>query len=129
MPDVLNPPASTKPAKRGFFTAENAAKYAALAHAARRQQAIAATNPEPVVIPQQIAPPADNFITRKLARVREQIERVEALLDDADEPQAVDRFCNALTRLYELERILSGRPLPGSRRPAQERAPRELSKV
>lgn len=49
--------------------------------------------------------------------MRKQIDRVESLLDKADEPQAVDRFANALTRLYEVERELAGRPRAGTRRP------------
>jgi len=32
----------------------------------------------------------------------------------------LDRFASALERLAELERVLSGRPLPGSRRPPRE---------
>lgn len=116
MPDLLEPPK----VKRGFFTTENAARYAALGHAARRlrESTVAApANPQPVTLI------CDDFTTRKLARVRGQIDAVEKLLDAATEPQAVDRFANALTRLYDLERILAGRPLPGSRKPPAEPRP------
>jgi hypothetical protein len=117
MPETETPPARP-PAKRGFFTAENAAKYAELAHAARRQQSIADAT---IANALPLADSADNFVSRKLARVRGQIDVIEKLLDKATEPQAVDRFCNALTRLYDVERILAGRPLPGSRRPREDR--------
>jgi hypothetical protein len=118
MPDTLSQPPSNPRPKRGFFTPENAAKYAALAHAARRQQSLADAT---VANALPLADPADNFVSRKLARVRGQMDVIEKLLDKATEPQAVDRFCNALTRLYDVERILAGRPLPGSRRPKDER--------
>ena len=119
MPDTLVQPPATPQPKRGFFTAENAAKYAELAHAARRQQNLADAT---VANALPLADSADNFVSRKLARVRGQMDVIEKLLDKATEPQAVDRFCNALTRLYDVERILAGRPLPGSRRPREDRA-------
>lgn len=105
-----------------LFTRENARENALKANRVRwSRERSAAAQPAivpPVPIPIPVA--EDTFTTRKLARVRGQIDRVEQLLDDADEPQAVDRFANALTRLYDLERVLAGRPLPGSRRPANE---------
>ena len=119
MPDTLEQPPATPRVKRGFFTAENAAKYAELAHAARRQQVLADAA---VANALPLADSADNFVSRKLSRVRGQIDVIEKLLDKSTEPQAVDRFCNAMTRLYEIERILAGRPLPGSRRPREDRA-------
>ena len=107
-----------------LFTAATAREAALRSHAptsARFKQ----PEPEPQPAPSpQAAEIADDFTVRKLARVREQIDSVEKLLDAATEPQAVDRFANALTRLYDLERILAGRPLPGSRRPTEDRAPR-----
>jgi hypothetical protein len=38
-----------------------------------------------------------------------------------DDPQRLDRLASAQMRLAEQERILAGRPLPGSRKPAPER--------
>jgi len=98
-------------------TARIAAQASVAARKANRERPPAPPPPAPPPLP---TTPADDFAVRKLARVRGQIERVELLLDDADDPQAVDRFANALTRLYDLERVLAGRPLPGSRRPREE---------
>ena len=108
----------------GTFTVETARLAAAASVAARLAKAQRPQESEPAVPQPLPTVEVDTFTARKIARVREQIDRVEALLDDADEPQAVDRFANALTRLYDLERILAGRPLPGSRRPTEDRAPR-----
>ncbi len=41
------------------------------------------------------------------------------MLKETD-PQKLDRLASAQTRLAEQERIMSGRPLPGSRRPGKE---------
>ena len=109
-----------------LFTAETARAAAILSHSARSARNAPPIQPPTLAAIPQPATIADDYAARKLARVRGQIERVESLLDDSDEPQAVDRFCNALTRLYDLERILAGRPLPGSRRPKEERSPRQV---
>lgn len=102
-----------------LFTRENAAtlgKAGAIARWSKpKPEPIAA--PLPASCPPLTATMADDFTARKLLRVRVQLERVESLLDKAVEPQAIDRFCAALSRLYEIERNLAGRPLPGSRRP------------
>ena len=109
-------------ARPGTFTAANAVemgKRSAAARAAEAQRFAAEPPQPPPPLPPPLPPvqPTDEFIARKLARVRTQIERVEDLLTKAVEPQAVDRFAAALARLYEIERNLAGRPLPGSRRP------------
>jgi hypothetical protein len=39
------------------------------------------------------------------------------MLVTEDNPQAIDRIASASARISEQERILSGRPLPGSQRP------------
>lgn len=73
--------------------------------------------------------PSDDYTVRIKSRVRKQWETVADTLDAelakrSPEPQAVDRLCAALERLAEVERVLDGRPLPGSRRPAAERGPK-----
>ena len=110
-----------------LFTRETAASMSAKGNAARwsRWRAEREKTANPPKLEPIISDGNPTFAQRKLARIRDQIDRVERLLDDADEPQAVDRFANALTRLYDLERILDGRPLPGSRKPAPERATRD----
>lgn len=52
------------------------------------------------------------------------LDRLDALLDRERDPQALDRLASAYAKLADQERILSGRPLPGSRRPKPEREPK-----
>ena len=108
-----------------LVTHETARAAAAKANQVRwsRWKAEQAKSATPAITP-AITPPvpelvADEFIKRKLARVRGQIERIDGLMEEVTEPQAADRFCAALARLYEIERILAGRPLPGSMRPTK----------
>lgn len=107
------------------FTRENAREFAARGNAKKAELAAArlAIPPEPPRAAEpEPAPRDDEFSARKLARVREQIERLDAMLLEATEPQAVDRLASALSRLYEIERLLAGRPLPGSLKPPSVRA-------
>jgi hypothetical protein len=61
--------------------------------------------------------PADDFCEKRIMRVRSQLERLDQMLVTEDNAQAIDRIASASARLSEQERILSGRPLPGSQRP------------
>ena len=45
-------------------------------------------------------------------------------LEIEEDPQKLDRLVNAIYRLTELERVLSGRPLPGQLKPTSRPAPR-----
>ena len=64
----------------------------------------------------------DTYIEKRIARVRLQLNRIDEKLMTEENPQAIDRLAAAAARLSEQERILAGRPLPGSHRPV--RAPR-----
>ncbi len=69
--------------------------------------------------------PVTEYASRRLNRVRGQIERLneridDLLNDDEVDAGAIDRLANALSRLQDMERIMDGRPLPGSKRPASE---------
>src|ERR1051326_9250266 len=73
---------------------------------------------------------ADNFpeyASRRLTRVRRQLDRIDRLMMTENDPQKLDRLASAQTRLREQERILSGRPLRGSLRPAKASATHQLS--
>jgi hypothetical protein len=109
------------PMHKPFFTAENARQYAALSAEVRRAKALSA----PADHEQSADAQADGFTTRRLARVRIQL----GMLDEAIEAEArkrqpdgqkIDRLAAAQFRLSEQERVLAGRPLPGSRRPGRE---------
>lgn len=91
--------------------------------AARLKQIEAATAILTVAAPSIVAP--DEFISKKLARVRKQIEQIDNKLESSDDPKEMKMCADALARLYEVESYLSGRPKPGSRRPGRERTTRE----
>lgn len=102
-----------------LFDSHNAAEMAQRSHAARQQRKLAAqTKP---AIPQSGPPEAaDSYVTRRLLRVRGQLERLGDMLDHEEDPGCIDKLCSAIARLCEQERRLADRPLPGSRRPAKE---------
>src|ERR1035437_908443 len=122
MPDLLEQPPATPKAKRGFFTAENARAYALKSHAADsarcRPTEPTANADDPAVIP---ADRDYSFTERRLMRVRMQLEKLDALAAVARNSKRLKELADATTRLSEQERILAGRPLPGSRRPASDR--------
>ena len=73
-----------------------------------------------------VAAKPDDFVDRRLVRVRRQLQRLDRQLDDALEAEPLDgRLLNDLaaaqSRLADQEQRLAGRPLPGSRRPGKER--------
>ena len=66
--------------------------------------------------------PSHDPYTQKLKEeVRDRIQRVSALLKTETDPRGLDRLAAAFSKLAEQERILDGRPLPGSRRPREEK--------
>ena len=113
-----------------LFTKETGKAFAAKGAARRweiHRQAIAAglpaaevkkqkPEPEPTIIP-PLPDDADKFPSCRLARVRRHLGRLDNLLDHETDPQKIDRLASASARLSEIERILAGRPLPGSHRP------------
>jgi hypothetical protein len=67
---------------------------------------------------------ADCYVNERLARVRLQLDRLDKMMMSEKDPQKLDRLASAQARLAEQERILNGRPLPGSRRPAADAPPK-----
>lgn len=80
----------------------------------RQEQEDLVTQPAPE------QPPLLNgdFQKTRIPRVREQIQQLDSLFETESDPQKLDRLASALARLYEIERLASGRPLPGSMRPS-----------
>ena len=114
------------------FTAATARENAAKAHAARRQR-LASGNPAAETFPQapQVGPheAANDYVSRRLARVRVQLDLVDRRITEQANAKTVDGqvlnwLCSAQERLAEQERVLAGRPLPGSRKPAPDRGER-----
>jgi hypothetical protein len=93
------------------ITAANAREMAARSHEARRQRQSARENaPE---LPEL----DEDYADHRLARVRAQLDRVDQMMMKEADPQKLDRLASAQARLAEQERILDGRPLPGSLKP------------
>lgn len=64
------------------------------------------------------------YVQDTLSRTRKQLDRLFSLMEEEIDPQKLDRLASAIARLAEQERQLSGRPLPGSLRPRQEKSRR-----
>jgi hypothetical protein len=112
------------------ITAANAPEMAAKSHAARKQR-LASGNLVGEASPQ--TPKAGSheaataYVNARLSRVRVQLDLVDKRITEQAKAKTVDGqvlnwLCAAQERLAEQERILAGRPLPGSRRPKDERA-------
>jgi hypothetical protein len=104
-----------------LFTAANAREMAARSHAAclkRTTQREAAPEVAPG-LPQSNPQPNDDtlFIAKRLARVRNQLDRLDGMIEKEIDPMKLDRLASAQARLSEQERLLAGRPGPGSFRP------------
>jgi hypothetical protein len=86
-------------------------------------------NHAPPQPPPNVANPtnsADASHARKIARLETQLESLDNALDLAKTADEWHKLSTARQRLFEQWRILSGIPLPGSRRPAKEKPKREL---
>ena len=125
-----------------LFTAETAVIAAKLSHAptsARHKPRIELEPPNPPPIQPQpdIAPavePADAYGLQVLARTRMQLDLVaDRILEElrCKEPDSrrLRDLSDAQRHLAEQERILAGRPLPGSRRPGPVRQHRQVSEI
>ena len=95
------------------------ARAVAAVRARRDAKALADAQPLPSPVPTDN--PTDDYTVQRLARTRKQIEMLDEQLEEAPDARAVKAIADALARLVEIERVLAGRPLPGSRRPGRER--------
>jgi len=66
-----------------------------------------------------------DYVTAQIVRVRAHLTKIDDLMVKAVDPLDIDRLARARGQLSEQERILSGRPLPGARRPGKERTATE----
>ena len=109
-----------------LITSETAREFSAKGNAvlaARRAERLnARIDPEkPRVIPE------NTFQSETLARVRKQIKVAQDNIDDGfkkHDSKAVKEWTDSLARLNEIERQLSGRPMPGSLKPSAPKNPR-----
>lgn len=61
------------------------------------------------------------YVAARVRQVRKQIDAINRRIEAEDDPQRLDRLVLAVYRLTELERVLSGRPLPGQLKPIAQR--------
>jgi hypothetical protein len=105
------------------FTAETAVEMGRRSAEARRLlHLVPIEPPPPPPTPAPTEEPTDGYRSARLVRVRAQLDRIDDMMIEEDDPAKLDRLASAQARLSEQERILRGEPLPGSRRPAPERA-------
>ena len=98
-----------------LFTRETAAIAGQLGAKARWSKPKAESNddpppPSPAIVPKT----TDSFTADRLLRVRKQLDRIDQLASKETEPKLLKEYAEACARLSEQERILAGRPLPGS---------------
>ena len=103
-----------------LFTKESAASYGKKGALAR--WAPKPPPPEPPPVAELV--PEPNYNLKRLSRVRKQIDQLSTMLEEESEPQSIDRLASAISRLSEIERQLSGRPLPGTLQPGREKPAR-----
>jgi len=99
------------------FTAANAREMAARSREARRERSLMVEN-----APTTTGHLTD-YVAQRLVRVRKQLDRLDRLIMTVEDPQKLDRLACAQARLAEQERILDGRPLPGSLKPRPPKPP------
>ena len=102
-----------------LFNSLNARMMAQRSHESRRLRKLAKNSPPaPPLVNSSEA--ADSYVTRRILRVRGQLDRLGDMLDHEKDPGRIDKLCSAIARLGEQERQLANRPLPGSRRPPKD---------
>ena len=111
------------------FTKENAKQYSLQGQATvrARKDALEKENAKQKAIietARALNAMQDDYPVERIVRVRAQIKRIDAMLMEELNPQAIDRLASAIAKLGEQERILSGRPLPGSQRPRLAKSPK-----
>jgi hypothetical protein len=119
MPQVLFTTANAKEmALRGAIVRkERYAQRKAAAKEAKQRARFGAT-----VVTESSPAYQTGYVAGRLTRIRAHIARLDERLAAATEPLDCERLMRALSLASELERVLDGRPLPGSRRPGKERS-------
>ena len=109
-----------------MFTSETARQAIVKSHEARRINTERAKNREALaakaldlILNSDVITHAkpDDFTERRLTRIRQQIERIDAMLADSNDSKEIKELSDSLTRLAEQERQLAGRPSVGTLKP------------
>ena len=98
-----------------YINQDNAKLLAAKSHEARRQNALTLSIPAPTL--QQAKQIADEYTARRISVTRKQIRLLDDQLASCRIPKDLKAIADAIYRLSDLERQLSGRPLPGTLKP------------
>lgn len=108
-----------------LLTPEVARLLAEKSHAAKKRNSAVRS----LLANQQTQPqtPVDEYPLQQLLITRDHVKRLNYLMQsmlDKEEPDyaEMDKLGRVLTGMYELERVLSGRPLPGTNKPGQSKA-------
>ena len=113
------------------FNAETARIFAARSAAIRRSrmgQSAKPTAQAPLIPAPAKETAEDKFPLKLLNRVRKQIMSITETLEQETDPQKIDRLCNALSSLSEVERKLAMRPTPAPlKQPVQSKRSRTSS--
>ncbi len=65
-----------------------------------------------------------DFASQRLVRVRQEILRQDEMQKASKDPDEIEKLSRSLKALSEQERILAGRPMPGSLKPSSKPARR-----
>lgn len=114
-----------------LITKEQAQEYARRSHVARERnkqarQAVTLFNGKARLLPATSEPVTDLWIVEQVQTLRTAGEKLNRKLRDSISGATADEIADltrALALLFETERILCGRPLPGSRKPRDNARP------
>lgn len=113
--------------KPWLFTKEQAAEFGRKGYearmrneAARKQALIEAEQFKASCL--ALAQPGsdDSYRLGRLKATRDALDGLYSDLNDADDPKDQKAICDSIARLSEVERLLAGRPSPGSCRPSSK---------
>lgn len=106
------------------ITPEIAREYAERSHEARRLRT-AEHKPAPQIAETVAGSTSEEYRTRAIQRLEEQMESIDLQIDEVHEPDDWHKLTTARSKLFEQWRILSGIPMPGSRKPAADKPARQ----
>lgn len=73
--------------------------------------------------------PEAEYRLQRLSRTRAQLEALDKELEGETDTKAIKALCDSIKALSEVERILAGRPLPGSHRPSKASQPQRSAPI
>ena len=127
-------PAKAEPSserKPWHFTSDKAREANRKSVEARRKQGLVAAEAietldklklNAVVLP--VLEPDEVYRLSRLKATREALDGLYSDLNGADDPKDQKAICDSIARLSEVERLLAGRPSPGSHRPTPSKPKR-----